>query len=252
MGRFDCQGDCHMNILFGMCGMGSRFQQVGYDIPKYLISYHGAPMIYHAVETLDIPGKIYFVVKTEHLLKYKFLEKMLLGLGHEIVLCDRNTDGAAESLMLAKPYITNMEEPMISVNCDQYMLWNSNKFVQTMKENTDVSYILTYKENSPKCSYIRENAVGLITEVREKQVISNDATIGVYHWARSKYFFEDAQRMISDDHRENGEYYVAPVYNYTIANGHPVKKFEVQKTEFWPVGIPADLEYFYANNPGFD
>jgi dTDP-glucose pyrophosphorylase len=241
-----------MNILFGMCGMGSRFQKIGYDIPKYLISYHGAPMIYHAVETLNIPGKIHFIVKTEHLQKYKFLEKMLLGLGHEIITCDRDTDGAAESLMLAKPFIKNMDEPLISVNCDQYMQWDSSKFVRLMKEDSDVSYILTYKETSPKCSYVKENPNGLITEVREKQVISNDATIGVYHWARSRYFFDDAEKMIADNHRENGEYYVAPVYNYTIAKGYPVKKFEVQKTEFWPVGIPSDLEHFYAYNSGFD
>lgn len=236
-----------MNIIFGLCGQGSRFRNAGYTVPKYLIAYHGAPMIYHAVETVKIPGKKYFVVREDHLQQYKFLEKMLLGLGDEIIVCKKETEGAAQSLLLAKDALDH-SQPFLSINCDQYLRWNPWRFRDLLTANPNTSYILTYKETSPKCSYIRKDSTEKVVEVREKKVISDDATIGVYHWAKTSDFVQDAEQMIADGHKENGEYYVAPVYNYSIARGLIVDNFEVSKKEFWPVGTPDDLRVFLNNN----
>jgi len=240
-----------MNIFIGMCGLGSRFVKYGYELPKYLIVYNGAPMIYHAVNTIKIPGRIHFVVRQDHLEKYSFLEKLLLGIGDDIIVCNHNTGGAAESLLLAKSYVKNQDDPMLSVNCDQYLDWNPKNLLDDMNSNPEVSYIVTYKETSSKCSYVREKD-GLIIETREKQVISNDATIGYYHWAHTRDFFQDAASMINDEHKENGEYYLAPVYNYTIARGLHVKQWKLGSNEFWPVGTPEDLYNFRNYHPGFD
>lgn len=240
-----------MNIIIGMCGLSSRFTKAGSIIPKYLMAYHGAPMIYHSVETLKIPGRIHFVVREDHLLEYKFLEKMLLGLGDEIIVCKGNTDGAAQSLLLAKLHIKNQNDPMISLNCDQYLSWNPYALKDEMIRNPETSYIVTYNETSNKCSYVREKN-NRVVEVREKKVISKDATIGLYHWAHTRDFFNDAEIMIANQHTENNEYYVAPVYNYSIARGLDVRKFSIKNEEFHPVGTPDDLIRFQHLNTGFD
>lgn len=240
-----------MNIFVGLCGLGSRFKNAGYNIPKYLVIYHGAPMIYHSVETIGIEGRIHFIVKKEHLQQFDFLEKLLLGLGDEIIAVDGATQGAAESLLLAKPYVTDLDAPMLSVNCDQYMDWKPYLFQDELQRNSETSYVVTYNETSPKCSYIREEN-GSVVEVREKKVISHDATIGYYHWAHTRDFFHDAEQMILDDHKENGEYYMAPVYNYTIARGLAVKKFSLAENQFWPVGTPEDLIEFQRTSTRFD
>jgi dTDP-glucose pyrophosphorylase len=237
-----------MNIIMGLCGEGRRFKQAGYALPKFLIPYNGAPMIYHAMETLNIPGKRHIVVKEEHLLKFKFLEKMLLGLADELIVCRKTTQGAAESLLLSKKYISDHHLPFISLNCDQYMNWNPNNFLKQLTETPEASYIITYKETSPKCSYVKKDATGRVLEVREKKVISDDATIGVYHWAHTSDFFIDAEKMIADKVTENDEYYVGPVYNYSIARKLVVKNYEISADEFWPVGTPDDLHFFLKNN----
>jgi len=240
-----------MNIIFGLCGQGSRFKNAGYTIPKYLIAYGGAPMIYHSVATLKIPGKIHFVVKEEHLLQYKFLEKMLMSLGDEIIPCKNDTGGAAETLLLAKNCI-NQDEPLISANCDQYMNWNSKPFLKLLADNPNASYIPTFKETDPKCSFVRTDENFKVLEVREKKPISNDATVGIYHWCKAKLFFEGAEKMIKENNKENGEYYVAPVYNYNIKDGNDVYKYEIQKDEFWPVGTPKDLVRWWNHSKAFD
>jgi dTDP-glucose pyrophosphorylase len=161
------------------------------------------------------------------------------------------TRGAAESLLLAKNYIKDVNAPMLSVNCDQFLSWNPFNLIDQMQREPDVNFIVTYKETSPKCSYVKEQA-GVVVEVREKRVISNDATIGFYHWAHTRDFFQDAEQMIADDHKENGEYYVAPVYNYSIQRGLKVKKYAIDNSEFWPVGTPDDLMHFNSNTAFFD
>lgn len=240
-----------MNIVFGLCGEGSRFKLSGFEYPKFLNICHGAPMIYHAVKTVKIPGKIYFVVRDDYLKNYKHLEKLLLALGDEIVVSKGKTEGAAQSLLLTKPYIKNLEEPFLSVNCDQYLSWDPADLIDKMQKESYSNFIITYKERSPKCSYIREKD-GLVIEVREKKVISNDATIGLYHWAHTRDFFQDAEQMITDNYRENNEFYVAPVYNYSIQRGLVVKKYPINNSEFWPLGTPYDYRTFTLNNSDFD
>jgi|694.fasta_scaffold19605_4 dTDP-glucose pyrophosphorylase len=237
-----------MNIVFGLCGQGRRFQKAGYVLPKYLLCYHGAPMIYHSVETLKIPGRIYFVVLVEHLQKYSYLERMLMSIGDEIIPCYEHTQGAAETLLKARPYIQDHSLPFVSANCDQYLDWSPNEFINNINDNPDISYILTYKETSDKCSYIRQSQ-GFVVEVREKQVISNEATVGVYHWAKTGDFFKDAEAMISSGIKEAGEYFVAPVYNWSISRGLQVKNYSLNEKEFWPVGTPEDLHNFVINSP---
>jgi len=241
-----------MNIVFGMCGEGKRFKEIGVDVPKYLVPIYGAPMIYHSVTTLNIPGKIHFIIKTSHLQKYKYLEKLLLSIGDNIITCDRDTEGAAETLLLAKNHI-NLEEPFISVNCDQYMSWDSNPFVDCLSNNTDVSWIPTFKSKDANYSYLKTDGNGWVTDIKEKHIISENATAGIYHWCKAKYFFRDAEEMINNKNKQNNEYYVAPVYKNSIANGLLVRNFDIKfPGEFWPVGNIHEIRYLHGTCRDFD
>jgi dTDP-glucose pyrophosphorylase len=225
----------------GLCGEGSRFKNIGYTIPKYLIVYNGKTMLQHSVDTLKIPGDWYFVVRQDHIDNINYLEDMLKGMGTVIVI-PGSTEGAAQSLLMAKEHIRDTAAPIISINCDQYLNWNPTEFINVMNTNPSVNYILTYTETNPKCSYVFKNPeTNNVILVREKKVISREATIGVYHWAYTTDFFTDCEKMIDEKVKDNGEYYVAPVYNYSIARGLEVKTFHLDKTQFYPVGTPNDL-----------
>ena len=53
--------------------------------------------------------------------------------------------------------------------------------------------------------------------------------------------------MIAADERQNGEFYVAPVYNRLIAAGGDVRINRV--TDVWVLGTPEDLEHFEREYP---
>ena len=82
---------------------------------------------------------------------------------------------------------------------------------------------------------------GCIELIKEKVVISDFATVGAYAWRSGSDFVASARRMIAAGDTTNGEYYTAPVYNYSP--GSRYKIFPVEK--MFGTGVPPDLVAFY-------
>jgi hypothetical protein len=78
--------------------------------------------------------------------------------------------------------------------------------------------------------------------VKEKIVISNIATNGLHYWKFGKYFVDSAEEMIRGNDRYNGEFYIAPTYNYLINKGKKILPYFFNL--HFPIGIPEDLEKY--------
>ena len=101
-----------------------------------------------------------------------------------------------------------------------------------------------FLSDSPKHSYSRVNySTGLITQVAEKQVISNFSTVGIYYWASGAQYVSCAEEMINKNVRFNNEFYICPVYNVLInSRGGKVKPYPV--FEMRGMGTPEELDKF--------
>lgn len=231
-----------MNVLIPMAGAGSRFEKAGYTFPKPLIDVNGKPMIQKVIESLGVKARFIYIVNEEHYKKFD-LRGMLERLtpNCEIICVNKLTEGAACTTLLAKELINNGEELMIA-NSDQFIVWNSS--VLPLFFNTD-AVILTFKSEHPKWSYAKLDESGHVTEVAEKRVISDLATVGVYYWKRGSDYVKYAEQMISKNIRVNNEFYVCPVFNEAIQDGKKIKIFNVE--EMWGLGTPEDLDNFLAN-----
>lgn len=104
---------------------------------------------------------------------------------------------------------------------------------------------MTMPASDPKWSFIKYNNENLVTEVREKEVISNEATVGIYNFKHGSDFVKYAKMMINKNIRVNNEFYVAPVYNEMIANQKKITFFDVGN-KMYGLGIPEDLNYFLS------
>jgi HAD superfamily hydrolase (TIGR01509 family) len=237
--------DKKMNVLIPMAGNGSRFAQAGYTFPKPLIEVHGKPMIQVVVENLAVDANYIFVVQKSHREKYN-LDSMLSLIcpGCKVVEVDSVTEGAACTVLLAKEFIDN-DEPLVIANSDQFIEWNSLEFFYKMNEQNLDAGIVSFRATHPKWSYARVDDNGFVTEVAEKNPISDIATVGVYYWKHGKDFVNYAESMISKDIRVNNEFYVCPVFNEALLSGLKIKTFDVPK--MWGIGTPEDLNYFLEN-----
>ena len=237
--------DENLTVLIPMAGAGSRFQQAGYTFPKPLIDVRGKPMIQLVVENLNIKANYVYVVQKEHREKYNLDTLLnLITPDCKIVEVDGITEGAACTALLAKEHI-NKDTPLFFANSDQFVEWDSNEFLYKMNETNADGGIVSFRATHPKWSFAKVDEKGLVTEVAEKNPISDIATVGYYYWKKGSDFVKYAEDMIEKDIRVNNEFYVCPVFNQAIEDNKEIRTFDIPK--MWGLGTPEDLKYYLEN-----
>tara|TARA_B110000977_G_scaffold48421_1_gene65785 strand:+ start:269 stop:1636 length:1368 start_codon:yes stop_codon:yes gene_type:complete len=237
--------DKKLNVLIPMAGEGSRFTKAGYTFPKPLIDIQGKPMIQVVVENLNMDANFIFVVRKEHREKYNLDSLLkLIAPGCRIVETDGLTEGAACTALLAKDFIDS-DAPLFFANSDQFVEWDSNEFMYKMNETNADGGIVSFTATHPKWSFAKINENGLVTEVAEKNPISDIATVGYYWWKNGSDFVKYAEQMINKDLRISNEFYVCPVFNEAIADKKEIRTFNTDG--MWGLGTPEDLKYYLEN-----
>lgn len=232
-----------MQILIPMAGAGSRFQNAGFEHPKPFIEFLGKTMIEHVIDNLGIHNDFIVIMQKEHYIKYKDVFDRIAArvTGFDAVLIENMTRGAAETCLLAKDKLDPDGSLMIA-NCDQIFKNNSNDWKFWFLNSDLDGAVMVFNSQSNKNSYVELDEQGLVKRAVEKQVISKYATTGIYIWRYAKDFLSAAEEMINLNDTVNGEYYVAPAYNYNIKHGRKIGIFYI-KAHF-PIGTPEDLHKY--------
>ena len=233
------------NILIPMAGRGSRFEEQGYTDKKPFIDVNGKPMIHRVIKNLGMEfDKEYLFILIclqEDYDKYDFteFEKVIGHNSYDVVILDDVTEGAAQTVLTAK-HLINDDTPLMTMNSDQLVDWNVEEMFERA-QHYDALIPCFYGEGNA-WSYARTLDNGYVQEVAEKKQISNNATAGYYYWKKGSDFVKYAEQMIKDNSRTNGEFYVAPVYNWAIKDGKKVGIYMVDK--LYSLGTPEHLEEY--------
>lgn len=187
-----------------------------------------------------------FICQATHLQDYPLADVLReRSPGCEIVSLGGVTAGAACTVMLAKQWIDN-DTPLMIANCDQWIDASIDEYlIDGMKPDVD-GFIMTMMDDSPKWSYVQRDDRGQICRVVEKQVVSQEATVGIYNFARGRDFLSATQAMIRDDDRSKNEFYVAPVYSRLIESGGRIETSSIGDagSRMHGLGTPEDLQAF--------
>lgn len=235
-----------MNILIPMAGLGSRFAKAGFAKPKPFIDVLGKPMIERVLENLAYEGANYILVaRREHLEAESALARELEAkFKAKFIILDKLTEGTACTVLSARKLIDN-NEPLLIANSDQIVDINIADFIKDCEKRALDGSILTFtdKDRDNKWSFVRlEN--DLVVELKEKEAISNIATVGIYLFARGRDFVSAAVDMIVANDRVNNEFYTAPVYNYLIKEGAKIGIYNIKFSQMHGLGTPQDLAKF--------
>ncbi len=249
-----------MNILIPMAGAGSRFAEAGYTISKPAIPTYDKrtgkklPMVVCA--TLDLPevkedgSNVIYVDRDFH--KTNGTETAIIECFPDarFITVDHLTEGQACTCMLAKDYINN-DEPLLIAGCDNGMEIDSAKFEKYCAE-ADV-LVFTYRHNEVVLA--NPNAYGWmivddsdnITGTSIKKAISDNpmedhAVVATFWFKRGSIFVEATEKMILENDRITGEFYVDQVAKHVLDLGYKAKVFEIDRYIGW--GTPADYELY--------
>lgn len=240
-----------LKIVIPMAGAGARFAAAGYKEPKPLIPVRGIPMIRLIINNLRPlqPHCFIFICQNDHIRTHDLYRKLSeWAPGSEIVTISGLTEGAACSVLAAREHIDS-QGPLMIANSDQYVDTSINLYLKEVTDRNLDGMIMTMKANDPKWSFVGFHSDGLVARVVEKEVISNDATVGIYNFRKGSDFVHAAEKMIAADDRTNNEFYVAPAYNYLIASGARIGAHDIGRegSGMYGLGTPDDLNNFLGS-----
>lgn len=233
-----------------MAGEGSRFLKEGWNTPKPLIELHGVPLFKRAIGSVyidDVPMKYSFIVRQEHIDKYRIDEQIRDILPEANVFSViKTTRGAVETCLVAENAIAD-DDGVIVMDCD--LEFRSEQFLKILtrilNQPVDVAQggaLVSFKSNEPRYSYAAVNNEGFVVKTAEKEVISNHALCGAYFFSTGKRFKEVAHKLLNEPEFKKPEYYVSLLYNYMLADGEQVQLASME--EYYSYGTPEELRRY--------
>lgn len=234
-----------------MAGAGSRFVTAGYKKPKPFIDVFGKTMIERVMDNLSYKNARYILIVRDDFLEKeaKIIQQIKNDYNCKFLSVNRLTEGACCTILLAVEEINN-DQPLLTANCDQYIDIDIKDYIADCKNRDLDGSILTFFAKDKKWSYAKINASKLVTEVKEKEVISEYATVGLYYFSKGRDFVNNAIKMIANNDRVNNEFYTCPVYNYAIRSGLKIGIYNIDSNAMHGLGTPEDLEIFIEKFSG--
>lgn len=234
-----------LNIVIPMAGLGSRFRDAGYILPKPLIPIHGVPMIKLVISNIRprCEHTFTFICQKRHVLEHDLRTCLSSWAPNcNVVEIDGLTEGAACTVLCGRDAIAD-DNPLMVANSDQFVDFSIDEYLSAMDGPRTDGLIMTMKATDPKWSFVEVGPDDCVTRVAEKVPISDNATVGVYNFASGREFVRSADAMISKNLRVNGEFYVAPVYNQFIGDGAKIRICDIG-SGMHGLGTPLDLTQF--------
>lgn len=238
----------NLDIVITMGGLGSRFRKAGYNVPKYMIEAKGKTLFEWSLISLqgynDIAKQYIFIAMKDEKNDVKgFIkrqcEKMQLP-SYKIIIIDYLTDGQATTAMLAKKY-WQREDALLIYNIDTYVEAGAMNSAELKGDG----FIPCFKAAGEHWSFVRLDAEGKAVEIKEKQRISDNCTLGAYYF-KSCALYEDlyAEFYAKAENLVKGEKYVAPLYNYLLEKGGEIYISDIAPQKVHVLGTPEELQVF--------
>ncbi len=237
-----------MKIIITMAGLGSRFKEVGINIPKYKIIAKEKTLFEWALISLkDFFDQEFIFVSRNKIHDEVFLSETCKKTGilnFKFVVLNQETDGQATTALFADKHIAD-NDPIAIYNIDTYVKPFSIKKSQI--KNKYSGFIPVIEASGGKWSFVKTDKNNFAVDVAEKKEISNLATVGFYYFDKWKTYKNTYNYMLEKIKSENKEVYIAPMYKHLIEQGKKIYVQLIDKNNVKIMGTPEELKEFNKN-----
>jgi len=226
---------------------------VGYEIPKYLLSVDNKKIIEHIIQLYPKDSDFLFIINDKHKQETDVVN-LLNGIvsNKTIITIDSHKKGPVYTISQALRHIEDNEQVIVNY-CDFSMYWNYQDFEDFVNETKCDGCVVCYTGFHPHMlgsdnyAFCKTNSHNKILEIREKQPFTNDkmseyASTGTYYFKNGRYVKKYFKQLMDEDLNINGEYYVSLVHNLLIRDGLDNRVYEVPHMLQW--GTPFDLDIY--------
>lgn len=238
----------NLNIVVTMGGLGSRFREAGYNVPKYMIEAKGKTLFEWSLISLQgyesIAKRYIFIAmldKDNDVERFIHEKCKVLGIvNYNIILLDYLTDGQATTALLANKY-WQIEDSLLIYNIDTYV----EAGAMNSEELKGDGFIPCFQGTGDHWSFVRLDDNDKVVEIKEKLRISQYCTLGAYYFKTCglyeklyNEFYSNAVNLVK------GEKYIAPLYDYLLQLGGTIYISDVKPELVHVLGTPAELQLF--------
>jgi dTDP-glucose pyrophosphorylase len=236
------------NIIL-MSGLGKRFSDVGFILPKPLIPVSGRPMFYLAIDQLPEADKWIFVVRKQHVIDFKIDEIIKQKRPDATIIIEEAPTGQAPSCLEAVKTLA-MDEDFLVAACDNSFLLDNAKWNGVIKEGADmIVWSFTdddlLSDNPTAWGWIKLETDGKnISDMSVKVPVSGDpkhdhAVLANFYFKNATDFIKAYNLMVESEYKINNEYYLDSLPVFYKKLGMKSIIFDVDLYVGW--GKPADL-----------
>ena len=242
-----------MNIIIPLAGKGERFSKNGYTEPKPLIKIFEKKMIEYVLDNLTISenDKI-FIIYNRYLNKYDFSKYIINKYSFVNFIQVNDTKGAVETLFLGIEYIFSnydYHKKCLILDCDTFYTEDIRNIFNNSNENM-VFYTKNYDINAIY-SYIELNDNLIITNIKEKEKISDNANTGAYAFTDINILYEKCKYVLDNKITFNNEPYTSCVISEMIKTNFIFKGYELKEEYVFSLGTPTSVKKYIENTYAF-
>lgn len=200
-----------MALIICMAGFNTRFHDVGFDIPKYLLPWGKSTIIHSILSELNYSGEtILLANKRDHYFKSKLVDSIKpLGYDESNIFYINDTSGQAHTTAIGADLIRSKETPLFVHNADTIVTNRNFDYMEkTMQENVCAAFIDVFVASSPKYCYIR-GVEGVVSDIVEKEAISPYASSGLYGFINAHEYLKSYNELLTKV--QKSEVYVSNV-----------------------------------------
>jgi NDP-sugar pyrophosphorylase family protein len=238
-----------LQLVIPMAGLGKRFADAGYTLPKPLIPVGGLPMVVRVVRHLPPAERVVFVAHPEHAAKHPLADLLREHVpGARLVVAPGLTDGQACSVRLAADHL-DPARPVLVAACDNLHVYDPARFREATEAGFD-ALVWTFRRDprvlvNPKAyGWVKtdgERATGVSVKVPISDTpMSDHAVTGTFWFRTAARLIGGIDRLVAANRRVNSEFYLDSVPGLLAESGQRVGVFEADKYIGW--GTPDDFE----------
>jgi hypothetical protein len=237
-------------FIFPMMGISDRFRRAGYQEPKFMLPLCDETVFHHVVRSFSnyFDTDEFLFIAPNQVRHTTFIEQVLreLRVHYRLTTLDHPTQGQAQTVALGLA-ATGVKE------CEEIYLFNIDTirpgFTKPQPETVGDAWLEVFHGEGNHWSFILSGQECRVLRTTEKDRISDLCSDGLYYFRQKIWFDKAYQNATCTQQTTNGEYYIAPLYNYLIDQGLCVRYGLIDTEQVIFCGTPNDYKALLANEP---
>ena len=236
-----------MKVIIPCCGSSSRFPDLP---PKWMLPDHsGRPMIAEAISLLNIDHKdVIVTILEEHQRKFEVIRGLRKAIGEDVKVVTLKEKTRSQSETVYKTLIeTKLNDP--------FLVKDSDNCFRVDQIEEDCSYVCYDSLNNHSLinprnkSYLQIDGQGVLTNIKEKQVISDTFSVGGYYFTDPHLFIKTYDRLEKVGAVDKSELYLSDVILSMLMDGIPFRGKLISSYQDW--GTVQDWKRFLLSKKTF-